>query len=107
MSKGNRSLAAKVKKNYSVYKDRDLKGDAFHTKYDQGYDAYFDGYTMNPSWHPHKKQGWKAARDSDMQLLQQFRKPVNIDKVMSRLCKALGINKSELMLHSVTSREAA
>jgi len=100
MSKLNKSTASKIARQNAQYYNSVVIDGRYVSHYDQGYQAYFNRTKYGKAWHPHKQQGWRAARDSDMLLLKQVHKPEVVKQVLARL-------NEMLELHSVTVGVAA
>lgn len=85
MAKVNKALAAKKARSGAQYYGGVIDGERYRSHYDQGYDAYFNRTKYSTCWHPHKQQGWRAARDSDIKLLEQLVKVKARESVLDRL----------------------
>ena len=73
MAKLNKATASKRASQASQYSNGTVIGDRYISQYDQGYACYFARQKYSKCWHPHKQQGWRCARDSDMKLLTQMK----------------------------------
>lgn len=75
------------------------------THYDHGYQNYFDGVPYRSNAPSQWKSGWNAAVRSDIEMHNKCCKPSVLKSIQNRVCKALGIDESELQ--SVTNKSAA
>lgn len=44
---------------------------ALHTEYVKGHHAFRNGECLNNRWHPHRREGWKAARNEEILFYQK------------------------------------
>lgn len=93
MAKVNKALAAKKARNGIQFYGGVIDGERYRSHYQQGHEAYFNRTKFSPSWHPHKKQGWMKARDSDIKLLNQFQSRLARESVLERLTYNLELSK--------------
>jgi len=90
MAKVNQAASAKRASQGKQYRNGNVGPNGqYYSHYDQGYDAYFSRTKYSQAWHPHKQQGWRAARDSDILLLKQFVTAKASQSVMDRLNEML------------------
>ena len=73
MSKGNRTIAAKIARNRDqiVAGTYSRKSDKYNTPYEMGHHAFRAGEPFNRLWPLHKQQGWKRARDEELRFYLQ------------------------------------
>ena len=92
MSKLNKSLAAKKARASRQYYNGEINPNgAYQSNYSAGRDAYISRVPYSDAWHPHKKQGWKAQRDSDIRLLNQCSTQAVKDSIANRLLECMGV----------------
>jgi len=71
MAKNSNSQGHKIKASKQHQAGTVGSDQMYTTQYDQGHDAFRNGYKWNPLWSAPKKAGWKKARDIELKFLVQ------------------------------------
>jgi len=71
MSKVNKATAAKVARQNKQYYDGVVRDSRYYSHYSQGMDAWTNEEVYSNTWHPHKQQGWRKARNNDIAFATQ------------------------------------
>lgn len=84
MAKLNKASAAKIARQTAQYFGGTVKSNGeYYSHYSQGHAAWQNGEPYSFSWHQHKKEGWRKARDSDIAFAKQC--PKAQERVRERL----------------------
>jgi hypothetical protein len=82
MAKNSNSQAFKIKAS-KQHQAGTIIDQSYKTQYDQGFDAFSDGYALNKLWSAPKQAGWRKARNNEALFFSQTGSAASLARIQA------------------------